>query len=203
MPKPTLLPTSTVMMLADKLSILLPGGARPVAVLPRSSSRKHSLRDARSADAAREALERDEVLKQVGRFSLLADGSIEAEVQVRCLSRSHPLALPRNEENRFLVTDSKGNMREVFGKGARTVANGNLGVRGHHGRTAGASRVPGSRRTRRQASGLKSMMRQSATASAPASIGNVCVRDSTSWDKPSMQRAMSLRLFVTKSPAFA
>ena len=100
---------------ADKLSILL-REALGIAVLPQLIA-KHSLRDLPS-DAAREALGRGEVLKQVGRFSLLADGSIEAEVQVRSLSLSHPLALPKNEENRFLVTDSKGNMHDVFGKGA-------------------------------------------------------------------------------------
>ena len=100
---------------ADKLSILL-REALGIAVLPQLIA-KHSLRDL-VPDAAREALERGEVLKQVGRFSLLPDGSIEAEVQVRALSVSHPLALPRNEENRFLVTDSEGNVHDVFGKGA-------------------------------------------------------------------------------------
>jgi homoserine dehydrogenase len=100
---------------ADKLSILL-REALGVAVLPQLIA-KHSLRDL-VPGAAREALERGEVLKQVGRFELLADGSIEAEVQVRALPLSHPLALPQNEENRFLVTDSDGNVHDVFGKGA-------------------------------------------------------------------------------------
>jgi homoserine dehydrogenase len=49
---------------------------------------------------------------------LLADGSTEAEVQIVSLPLSHPLAKARNEENRFLVTDSDGNVHDVFGKGA-------------------------------------------------------------------------------------
>ena len=36
----------------------------------------------------------------------------------RALPASHLLAAARNEENRFLVTDSKGNVHDVFGKGA-------------------------------------------------------------------------------------
>ena len=67
---------------------------------------------------ASEALERGEVLKQVGRCELLPDGSIEAEIRIVSLPLSHPLAGARNEENRFLVTDAKGNVHEVFGKGA-------------------------------------------------------------------------------------
>ena len=100
---------------ADKLSILL-REALGVAVLP-SLIAKHSLRDV-SPEAVRAAAERGEVLKQVGRFRLLGDGSIEANVQVRALSSSHLLAAARNEENRFLVTDSRGNVHDVFGKGA-------------------------------------------------------------------------------------
>ena len=100
---------------ADKLSILL-REALGVAVLPQLID-KHSLRDL-VPEAAREALERGEVLKQVGRFRLLPNGNIEAEVHVRALPLSHPLALPQNEENRFLVTDSEGNVHDVFGKGA-------------------------------------------------------------------------------------
>ena len=48
----------------------------------------------------------------------MADGSVEAEVQVVSLPLSHPLARARDEENCFLVTDSAGNVHEVFGKGA-------------------------------------------------------------------------------------
>lgn len=100
---------------ADKLSILVREAFR-VAVLPQLIA-KHSLRDL-APQAAREAVERGEVLKQVGRCQLLADGSVEAEVRVVALPQSHPLAGARNEENCFLVTDSSGNMHEVFGKGA-------------------------------------------------------------------------------------
>jgi homoserine dehydrogenase len=100
---------------ADKLSILV-REALGVALLP-SRIAKHSLRDL-VPGAAREALDRGEVLKQVGRFHLLPDGSVEAEVLVRPLPASHLLAAACNEENRFLVTDCEGNVHDVFGKGA-------------------------------------------------------------------------------------
>ena len=73
---------------ADKLSILV-REALGVALLP-SRIAKHSLRDL-VPEAALEALERGEVLKQVGRFQLLPDGSVEAEVEVRALPASHLL----------------------------------------------------------------------------------------------------------------
>jgi len=100
---------------AQKLSIL----AREAFGVALSPDRipKHSLLDL-VPDAAREALDRGEVLKQVGHCQLLADGSIEAEVQIVSLPASHPLAGARNEENSFLVTDSEGRMHKVFGKGA-------------------------------------------------------------------------------------
>lgn len=100
---------------AQKLSILI-REAFGVALLPERIA-KHSLRDL-APGAAHEALERGEALKQVGRCHLLADGSIEAEVQVVALSLSHPLAGAQNEENRFIVTAADGTVTEVFGKGA-------------------------------------------------------------------------------------
>lgn len=100
---------------SDKLSILV-REALGVAVLPQLIA-KHSLRDL-VPGAAREARERGEALKQVGRFELQPDGTIEAEVLVRALPLSHPLAQTVNEENRFLVTDTRGNVHDVFGKGA-------------------------------------------------------------------------------------
>lgn len=100
---------------ADKLSILA-REAFGVALNPERLP-KHSLRDL-VPEAAREALERGEVLKQVGRCQLLADGSIEAAVEVVALPASHPLAKARNEENRFLVTDQDGKVYRIFGKGA-------------------------------------------------------------------------------------
>jgi homoserine dehydrogenase len=100
---------------AQKLSILI-REAFGVALLPDRIA-KHSLRDL-VPDAAREALERGEVLKQVARCHLLADGSLEAEVQVVALPTSHALAVPVNEENCFLVTDAAGKVHRVFGKGA-------------------------------------------------------------------------------------
>src|SRR5206468_2558899 len=100
---------------AQKLSIL----AREAFGVALSADRvpKHSLLDL-VPDAAREALDRGEVLKQVGRCELLPDGSLEAEVQIVSLAASHPLAAARNEENSFLVTEGNGRVHQVFGKGA-------------------------------------------------------------------------------------
>lgn len=100
---------------ADKLSILV-REAFGVALLPKWIA-KQSLRDLAS-EAAALALERGEVLKQVGSCRLRADGSIESEVRVVSLPKSHPLAQTRNEENRFLIADADGKVHDVFGKGA-------------------------------------------------------------------------------------
>ncbi|MCH8616073.1 homoserine dehydrogenase [Sphingomonas sp. SM33] len=100
---------------ADKLAVLA-REAFGVPLQPRLIA-KHSLRDL-VPEAALEALQFGEVLKQVGVCRLLPDGSVEAEVQVVALPASHPLAGARDEENRFLVTDAEGNVHEVFGKGA-------------------------------------------------------------------------------------
>ena len=100
---------------ADKLSILV-RKAFGVALLPKWVE-KQSLR-ALALDAAARALERGDVLKQVGSCRVRPDGSIEAEVRVLSLARSHPLAQTRDEENRFLVTDVEGKVHDVFGKGA-------------------------------------------------------------------------------------
>ncbi len=100
---------------ADKLSILA-RDAFGVTVLPDMIARE-SLREVTPA-LARAALARGEVLKQVGRCRLLADGSVLAEVAIESLHASHPLAGARNEENRFLVTDADGHVHSVYGKGA-------------------------------------------------------------------------------------
>lgn len=100
---------------ADKLSILV-REAFGVALSPKWID-KQSLREL-SPQVAAEALERGEVLKQVGRCRARPDGSIEAEVSILSLPASHPLAQTRNEENRFLVTDLEGKVHDVFGKGA-------------------------------------------------------------------------------------
>ncbi|MDP8914572.1 MAG: homoserine dehydrogenase [Pseudomonadota bacterium] len=100
---------------ADKLSILI-REAFGVALLPERIT-KESLREV-TPQAARSAVERDEVLKQVGRCRMLADGSIEAAVEIVSLPASHPLAQLRNEENHFVVVDSSGLSHHVPGKGA-------------------------------------------------------------------------------------
>src|SRR5438270_12459278 len=100
---------------ADKLSILV-RKAFGVSLLPKWIDNQ-SLRDL-APGAAAEALEHDEMLKQVGSCRLRPDGSIEAEVRIVALPCSHPLAQTRDEENRFLVTDVDGMVHDVFGKGA-------------------------------------------------------------------------------------
>jgi homoserine dehydrogenase len=100
---------------ADKLSILV-REAFGVALAPDRIA-KQSLRNV-TPEEARALLARGQVLKQVGRCRLLADGSLEAEVRLEALEAAHPLAGAKNEENRFLVTGSDGKVREIFGKGA-------------------------------------------------------------------------------------
>jgi homoserine dehydrogenase len=100
---------------ADKLSILV-RESFGVTLLPKWIE-KHSLRDL-VPQAAAEAFERGEVLKQVGSCRVRPDGSVEAEVRIESLPRFHPLALTQNEENRFLITDVDGKLHDVFGKGA-------------------------------------------------------------------------------------
>jgi len=100
---------------ADKLSILV-REAFDIA-LPPNWIEKHSLRDLSPHDAV-QALERGEILKQVGSCRVQPDGSVDAEVRIVSLPQSHLLAQTRNEENRFLVTDVDGKVHDVFGKGA-------------------------------------------------------------------------------------
>lgn len=100
---------------ADKLSILV-REAFGVALLPHFIA-KQSLRDL-APDASAQANARGEVLKQVGRCWLDADGTAHASVEVVALPLSHPLASAHNEENRFLVADADGKLHRVHGKGA-------------------------------------------------------------------------------------
>lgn len=100
---------------ADKLSILV-REAFGVALAPERIV-KQSLRSV-TPEIAKAALAQGQVLKQVGRCRLLADGSLEAEVRLEPLDAAHPLAGAKNEENRFLVTGSDGKVHEIFGKGA-------------------------------------------------------------------------------------
>jgi homoserine dehydrogenase len=100
---------------ADKLSLLAReafGVTLPTALIPRQSLRSLE------PGAVRAALERGQVLKQVGRCQLLPRGGIHAEVRLESLPLGHPLAGARNEENRFLVTESEGVVHELYGKGA-------------------------------------------------------------------------------------
>ncbi|WP_315727057.1 homoserine dehydrogenase [Sphingosinicella rhizophila] len=100
---------------ADKLSLLV-REAFGVA-LPTDRIARQSLREV-TTEQAQAALARGEVLKQVGRCWLDADGRVHAGVQIEGLSVDHPLAGARNEENRFLVRDAAGLERCLHGKGA-------------------------------------------------------------------------------------
>ncbi|MET1111816.1 MAG: homoserine dehydrogenase [Allosphingosinicella sp.] len=100
---------------ADKLSLLV-RESFGVALPPERIARQ-SLRSVSPADVG-SALERGEVLKQVGRCRILSDGRVEAEVRIESLPASHPLAGARNEENRFVLTGADGQRLEVYGKGA-------------------------------------------------------------------------------------
>jgi homoserine dehydrogenase len=100
---------------ADKLSILIREAFG--IVLPPGRIFKQSLRDV-AAGAPEAALKRGKVLKQVGRCSLEADGSVRAEIRIEALPVRHPLAGARNEENRFVLTDRDGVAHALFGKGA-------------------------------------------------------------------------------------
>ncbi len=100
---------------ADKLSILV-REAFGVA-LPPDRIAKQSLRDV-TPEAVTTASEAGKVLKQVGRCRLLADGSVEAAVQIEALPADHPLAGARNEENCFLILDKVGETLHLHGKGA-------------------------------------------------------------------------------------
>lgn len=100
---------------AEKLSILV-REAFGVALPPERIAKQSLARV--TAEAARAALERGEVLKQVGRCRLRADGGVEAEVRIESVPASHPLAGARDEENRFLIHDADGQVHRVYGKGA-------------------------------------------------------------------------------------
>ena len=100
---------------ADKLSLLV---RRAFGVaLPSSRIRRDSLRDV-PPGATEAALARGEMLKQVGRCRLTKSGAIKAEVRIEALSADHLLAGARDEENRFVLTDGKGRVHAVYGKGA-------------------------------------------------------------------------------------
>ncbi len=100
---------------ADKLSILI-REAFGADVAPQEIA-KDSLSVA-SPESAREALQRGEVFKQVGRCVLKEDGSVEASVVVAPVKQGGALSRTRNEENAFLVTEASGRVHAIHGKGA-------------------------------------------------------------------------------------
>lgn len=100
---------------ADKLSILI---REAFGVnLPPEKIAKQSLSEV-SAEQAQEALANGQIYKQIGQCKLGAGGVVDAEVQVRAVPQDHPLAGARNEENRFLLTLSNGDVCTLQGKGA-------------------------------------------------------------------------------------
>lgn len=100
---------------ADKLSILIREAFD--VDLPPARIVKQSLSDV-TAEAAQQALKEGYVFKQIGRCKLLPGGGVDAEVSVRAVPQSHALAGAKNEENRFLVTLSDGQVHALQGKGA-------------------------------------------------------------------------------------
>lgn len=78
---------------------------------------RQSLRDV-TPGKAQAALERGEVLKQVGRCHLLPDGTLAAAVTIESLPLAHPLAGADGAENRFRLTDRMERVHTVFGQGA-------------------------------------------------------------------------------------
>jgi len=100
---------------ADKLSILIREAFG--VELPPEKIAKQSLSEV-SAKQAQDALMSGKVFKQIGRCKLGAGGVVDAEVQVRAVPKEHALAGARNEENRFLLTLSNGEVHALQGKGA-------------------------------------------------------------------------------------
>jgi homoserine dehydrogenase len=71
-----------------------------------------------TAESILAALARGQVLKQVSRARLLADGKVETSVRIESLPASHPLAKVTNTENSVLITAADGRVHEVHGHGA-------------------------------------------------------------------------------------
>jgi homoserine dehydrogenase len=71
-----------------------------------------------TAESILAALAKGQVLKQVSRARLLADGKVETSVRIESLPASHPLAKVTNTENSVLITAADGRVHEVHGHGA-------------------------------------------------------------------------------------
>jgi homoserine dehydrogenase len=100
---------------AYKLSLLVRDAMK--IALPAEDIEKQSLSSV-TAESILAALARGEVLKQVSRARLLADGKVEASVRIESLPASHPLAKVTNTENSVLITAADGRVHEVHGHGA-------------------------------------------------------------------------------------
>jgi homoserine dehydrogenase len=100
---------------ADKLSILI-REAFQVAVPPGRIA-KRSLADI-TPEMCAEAAKAGQVYKQIARARRVAGGAVAAEVVIEPVALDHPFASARNEQNRARVTDAKGEVHAVFGKGA-------------------------------------------------------------------------------------
>ncbi|MEO6248469.1 MAG: homoserine dehydrogenase [Sphingomicrobium sp.] len=100
---------------AYKLSLLI-RDSMGVAV-PADEIEKQSLSSV-TAESILAALAKGQVLKQVSRARLLADGKVETSVRIESLPASHPLAKVTNTENSVLITAADGRVHEVHGHGA-------------------------------------------------------------------------------------
>lgn len=100
---------------ADKLSLLVRHAFGEH--LPPETIKRESLRVV-TPELCAAARARGETYKQIAMARRLPAGGIEAEIRLAPVSRVHPLAGARNEENRLVVTLASGRVEALFGKGA-------------------------------------------------------------------------------------
>ena len=100
---------------ADKLSILI-REAFDLA-LPPDKIAKQSLSEI-TPEMCAAASKDGKVYKQIARARRLAGGAVDAEIVIEPVSHAHPFAGAKNEQNRALVTDGRGRVHAVYGKGA-------------------------------------------------------------------------------------
>lgn len=100
---------------ADKLSILI-REAFGIALAP-DLIPKQSLAEI-TPEMCAQAAQEGKVYKQMARARRVAAGAVDAEIVIEPVAMSHPFAGARNEENRALLTDSRGQIHAIYGKGA-------------------------------------------------------------------------------------
>lgn len=100
---------------ADKLSILI-REAFDIS-LPPEHIAKQSLAEI-TPEMCRAAAQDGKVYKQIARARRVSGNAIDAEVVIEPVFLSHPFAGAHNEQNRARITDIKGRVHTVYGKGA-------------------------------------------------------------------------------------